>query len=301
MRPWFSRTAQHYTGPKHGLVPPRLACQLERWGRLGHSLHNSERSPPYSLECELVWRSVPFELWFSKREEEIDVIRRLKSLDEKLRTGLGQRSELEELRGELVERLDGLVMGYTGAQILSLTTDFTLTFIRAVLRHARQRFFIWLIERNLSVEYAYEALEEYAEGVGGSLSLFWPSIARQKCSEGALVRADWILDRFAKERAETGILRPPRLAFLHSSDPDHFSRPPRPYTIIPPRNPSARILGAPVRQSRDEPPPYSALEPAEAKPMQQPLDRPASAPFSKSGHHEDVRSTRYCSRFAKEA
>ncbi|BGP25434.1 hypothetical protein JCM10295v2_004359 [Rhodotorula toruloides] len=54
-----------------------------------------------------------------------------------------------------------------------------------VVLHARVLFLDWLLARRLLVEYAYQGLEEYAEGSAGDLYMYWPKNARQKCSEGA--------------------------------------------------------------------------------------------------------------------
>jgi hypothetical protein len=69
-----------------------------------------------------------------------------------------------------------------------------------VIYCARSQFATYLKKRGVRNEHWWQALEEYAEGAGGGLSLYWPEAARRQCSEGALVRADWVVQRFAKER-----------------------------------------------------------------------------------------------------
>lgn len=79
--------------------------------------------------------------------------------------------------------------------------DSLTAFDRTVLVTVRQAFLKWICKHGLLAEYAYEGLEEYAEGSAGGLSLYWPEAARRSCSEGAFVRADWLRERFMNECA----------------------------------------------------------------------------------------------------
>jgi hypothetical protein len=70
----------------------------------------------------------------------------------------------------------------------------------AVLDGARHKFFKYLQEHGVAKEYSWQALEEYAEGAVGGLSLYWPEAARRDCAEDAMVRAEWVVQRFDNER-----------------------------------------------------------------------------------------------------
>ncbi|BGP32937.1 hypothetical protein JCM10296v2_004723 [Rhodotorula toruloides] len=145
---------------------------------------------------------------------------------------------------ELQERLTMLDMGFT------------------ILHRANYKFFHWLADHGITAEHGYQALEEYAEGVTGGLSMYWPDAARDACKEGALLRGDWVLARFNAEKeanAGTGKLPPPQLAFLATDNPDYRSySDPTPVTIIPPRNAAARILGLVHCDPSEQPLPYTS-------------------------------------------
>ncbi|KAL7339022.1 hypothetical protein BJY59DRAFT_699734 [Rhodotorula toruloides] len=70
-----------------------------------------------------------------------------------------------------------------------------------------------------------------------------------------MVRADWVVQRFANERADNGRLPPPQLAFLHSPPPGLASDPPLPIVYIPPRHMSSTASTA--SEFDVPPPPYS--------------------------------------------
>lgn len=184
----------------HGFVPPHLAHQLAPFAFADHPLYDPALSPLYSLECELLWRAIPFKTWLGKLQDEGVALGQLRVLDERSAVGVPVRADLEQRRGELVARVYELRMGYTGALSWPSRRHPRLTPRFAVVLHARVLFLEWLLARGLLVEYAYQGLEEYAEGSAGGLSMYWPKAARQKCSEGAMVRADWLLDRFSNER-----------------------------------------------------------------------------------------------------
>ncbi|BGP08952.1 hypothetical protein JCM10049v2_004804 [Rhodotorula toruloides] len=225
----------------HGLVPPRLAHQLAPYVFQDDSLYVPKLPPRYSLECELLWRSVPATLWYAKDVAAKDAEEQLVRVREQLAAGSGTRRELKKMEHELEERVKMLDMGYT------------------VLYRASFFFFLWLFQHGITPEHGYQALEEYAEGAAGGLAPFWPDEARDSCSEGALVAPEWVLARFEAEKAGTGKLPPPQLAFLATDNPDYRSYPdPTPVTIIPPRNPAARILGLVHCDPSEQPPPYTS-------------------------------------------
>ncbi|BGP00330.1 Heptosyltransferase [Rhodotorula toruloides ATCC 204091] len=224
----------------HGLVPPHLARQLAPFAFADHALYDPALPPLYSLECELLWRMIPFKTWSGKVQDEGVALGQLRVLDERSAVGVPVRADVEQLRGELAARVYELRMGYT------------------VVLHARVLFLDWLLARGFLVEYAYQGLEEYAEGSAGGLSMYWSKDARQKCSEGAMVRADWLLDRFSTERCTPNGLGFPRLAFLRGADPSLFtSINPPPIALIPPRNPLARIAGLASPAPPESPPAYT--------------------------------------------
>ncbi|BGP00328.1 WASP-interacting protein VRP1/WIP [Rhodotorula toruloides ATCC 204091] len=245
---------------KHGLVPPHLALRLARYVFQNDSLYVPKLPPRYSLECELLWRSVPATLWYAK-----DVA--AKDAEEQL---VRVREQMEH---ELEERVKMLDMGYT------------------VLYRANFFFFLWLFRHGITPEHGYQALEEYAEGAAGGLAPFWPDEARDSCSEGALVAAEWVLARFETEKAELGKLPPPQLAFLATDNPDYRLYPhPTPVTIIPPRNPAARILGLIHCAPPEQPPPYtSSCDSREADTANSsPNSSLTKAHSSDSGHGQDL-------------
>ncbi|BGP00329.1 Prcc protein [Rhodotorula toruloides ATCC 204091] len=179
---------------------------------------------------------MPLEFWIRKAAEHQNLSDECDAIDKQLRAGKGDRDELLEVRRDMSKRVSELATGYV------------------VLMNARYNFMMYLHERGVLSEYWWQAIEEYAEGAAGGLSLYWPESARQRCSEGAMVRADWVVQRFANERAETGQLPPPQLAFLHCPPPKFRSRPPHPIVTIPPRHLSSTLATAP---GLDVPPPYT--------------------------------------------
>ncbi|BGP32954.1 hypothetical protein JCM10296v2_004740 [Rhodotorula toruloides] len=184
-------------------MPPHLARQLMRFVYRSDPLYVPGLAPRWSLELELIWRTVPPDFWLNKAKEEDTVLGQLNAVKTKLK-------QLE------------------GARVF----------------HARYDFFLWLRTRDIRCEYAYQALEELAEGTDGSLSMYWPEMARRTCSEGKLLPADWVLERFDQERSERRRLPPPQFAFLHAGERGLFSRnPPVKIQLIQPRNPAARIRG----------------------------------------------------------
>ncbi|BGO92271.1 hypothetical protein NBRC10512_001183 [Rhodotorula toruloides] len=259
----------------HGFVPPHLAHQLAPFAFADHPLYDPALSPLYSLECELLWRAIPFKTWLGKLQDEGVALGQLRVLDERSAVGVPVRADLEQRRGELVARVYELRMGYT------------------VVLHARVLFLEWLLARGLLVEYAYQGLEEYAEGSAGGLSMYWPKAARQKCSEGAMVRADWLLDRFSNERCAPNGLGSPRLAFLHCADPSLFtSIDPPPIDMIPPRNALARIVGLASPAPSESPPAYTPdcdhedqHEPGSSFSMMRPSDSDHGDPTEVSVKH----------------
>ncbi|CDR41630.1 RHTO0S06e03642g2_1 [Rhodotorula toruloides] len=161
-------------GLSHGLVPPHLAQQLTRFVYENDPLHVPGLAPRWSLELELIWRTVPPDFWLNKAKEEATVLKQLSAVKTKLKQLEGARGShvLENTRRELADRWHAIKMGYS------------------VVFHARYDFFLWLTTRDICCEYAYQALEEFAEGTDGSLSMYWPETARRTCSEGKLLPAD---------------------------------------------------------------------------------------------------------------
>ncbi|KAL7338984.1 hypothetical protein BJY59DRAFT_319557 [Rhodotorula toruloides] len=200
MSPGTSRPAKTSSYPKvsRGFVPPHLASRLSRFAFTDDPQY-AERTPPeFSLACEQIFRLMPDDFWVTKRSEMNKLKEERNVIRSRLREGKGVRSELLKVSEDMRQRLGELAMGYV------------------VLDYARYNFAIYLHERGVVSEYWWQALEEFAEGAAGGLSLYWPASARRECTEGAMVRADWVVQRFANECADHGQLPPPHLAFLHS-------------------------------------------------------------------------------------
>uniref|UniRef100_A0A0K3CAW0 BY PROTMAP: gi/342320081/gb/EGU12024.1/ Proteophosphoglycan ppg4 [Rhodotorula glutinis ATCC 204091] n=1 Tax=Rhodotorula toruloides TaxID=5286 RepID=A0A0K3CAW0_RHOTO len=219
---WQQKGWRSSTKPRynHGLVPPHMAQQLAPFAFPDHPFHDPASPPRYSLDQGLG---------------------QLYTVQDDPAEGRTVRAESKELQQELADRVYELRMGYT------------------VLVHAQQRFYDWLRRRHLPAQYVYQGLEEYAEGSAGGPLPYWPPAARHKCSEGANVRADWLLGRFVVERSSTGHLGPAQLAFLNDDDPTYFNDCALPaIVVVPPRNPSARIVGLSRAQKPAPPPRYSS-------------------------------------------
>ncbi|BGP09088.1 hypothetical protein JCM10049v2_004943 [Rhodotorula toruloides] len=228
--------------------------------KVSHDPQYAEGTPPeFSLACEQIFRLMPDDFWVTKRSEMNKLKEERNVIRSRLREGKGVRSELLKVSEDMRQRLGELAMGYV------------------VLDYARYNFAIYLHERGVVSEYWWQALEEFAEGAAGGLSLYWPASARRECTEGAMVRADWVVQRFANECADHGQLPPPHLAFLHSPPPGLASKPPIPIVTIPPRRTSPTLAAA---STRDAPPPYS--------PPQQQSDSTALVPDSPCARHSAV-------------
>ncbi|BGP25548.1 hypothetical protein JCM10295v2_004476 [Rhodotorula toruloides] len=129
---------------------------------------------------------MPDEYWLNKCDEMVKLKEERAVIRSRLREGKGVRHELLKVAaGEL-----------------------TTAFETAVLDYASENFLMYLEDRGIVSEYWWQALEEYAEGSAGGLSLYWPPAAHRDCSEGAMVRADWIVQWFANERDEFDVPPP---------------------------------------------------------------------------------------------
>ncbi|GAA6056141.1 hypothetical protein NBRC10513_006977 [Rhodotorula toruloides] len=199
---------------------------------------------------------MPEDYWLDKCDETDKLKEERNVIRLRLREGEGVRSELLKVSEDMRQRLGELATGYV------------------VLDNARDNFLMYLQERGVVSEYWWQALEEFAEGAAGGLSLYWPPPARRDCSERAMVRADWIVQRFANERDDNGQLPPPHLAFLHSPPPGLASKPPLPIVVIPPRHASSTVSMA---SEFDVPPPYT--------PSQQQAESTAALPESLHARH----------------
>ncbi|KAJ8293270.1 hypothetical protein OF846_003303 [Rhodotorula toruloides] len=258
MSPGTRRPAKTLQYPRlsRGFVPPHFASRLSRFAFTDDPQYAKGIPPEFSLACEQIFRLMPEDYWLDKWDE-LDKLKEERAvIRSRLREGKGVRSELLKVSEDMRQRLGELAMGYTSVR-------------STLLDNARDNFLIYLHERGIVSEYWWQALEEFAEGAAGGLSLYWPASARRGCAEGAMVRADWVVQRFANERADHGQLPPPHLAFLHSPPPGLASKPPIPIVTIPPRRTSPTLAAA---STRDAPPPYS--------PPQQQSDSTALVPES---------------------
>ncbi|BGO92408.1 hypothetical protein NBRC10512v2_004680 [Rhodotorula toruloides] len=116
---------------------------------------------------------MPDDFWVTKRSEMNKLKEERNVIRSRLREGKGVRSELLKVSEDMRQRLGELAMGYV------------------VLDYARYNFAIYLHERGVVSEYWWQALEEFAEGAAGGLSLYWPASARRECTEGAMITANF--------------------------------------------------------------------------------------------------------------
>ncbi|EMS24019.1 hypothetical protein NBRC10512_007490 [Rhodotorula toruloides] len=175
MSPGTSRPAKTSSYPKvsRGFVPPHLASRLSRFAFTDDPQY-AERTPPeFSLACEQIFRLMPDDFWVTKRSEMNKLKEERNVIRSRLREGKGVRSELLKVSEDMRQRLGELAMGYV------------------VLDYARYNFAIYLHERGVVSEYWWQALEEFAEGAAGGLSLYWPASARRECTEGAMITANF--------------------------------------------------------------------------------------------------------------
>ncbi|BGP71340.1 hypothetical protein RTG_01855 [Rhodotorula toruloides ATCC 204091] len=178
---------------------------------------------------------MPEDYWLDKCDETDKLKEERNVIRLRLREGEGVRSELLKVSEDMRQRLGELATGYV------------------VLDNARDNFLMYLQERGVVSEYWWQALEEFAEGAAGGLSLYWPPPAR---------------------RDYNGQLPPPHLAFLHSPPPGLASKPPLPIVVIPPRHASSTVSMA---SEFDVPPPYT--------PSQQQAESTAALPESLHARH----------------